>query len=102
VWLLKRNAARAEEGPPLFQRPAAVRLGTLAVSAVALAWLLFHGAPAVFDGALAVRDPKLAGDLGLTPYLAAFVTVVNLHHYFMDSVLWRRDNPETKFLSRDG
>lgn len=101
VWLLKRNEARAEEGPPLFQRPAAVRLGVLAVSAVGLGWLLFHGAPAFLDSTLAISDSERAGDLGVTPYLAAFVTFVNLHHYFMDSVLWRRDNPETRFLSRD-
>lgn len=101
VWLLRRNEARAEEGPPLFRRPAAVRVGVLAVSAVGLGWLLFHGAPAFFDSTLAVSDVERAGDLGVTPFLAAFVTFVNLHHYFMDAVLWRRDNPETRFLSRD-
>lgn len=101
VWLLKRNEARAEEGPPLFQRPATLRIGMLAVSAVGLGWLLFHGAPGFFDETSAIRDPERAGDLGVTPYLAAFVTFVNLHHYFMDAVLWRRDNPETRFLSRD-
>jgi len=100
VWLLKRNEARAEEGPPLFRRPAAVRVGVLAASAVGLGWLLFHGAPTFFDSAFAIGDVERAGDLGVTPYLAAFVTFVNLHHYFMDSVLWRRDNPETRFLSR--
>lgn len=101
VWLLRRNEAKAEEGPPLFQRPAAVRIGILAVSAIGLGWLLLHGAPAFFDSTLAITDAESADDLGVTPYLAAFVTFVNLHHYFMDSVLWRRDNPETRFLSRD-
>jgi len=23
---------------------------------------------------------------------------VNIHHYFMDHVIWRRDNPDTRFL----
>jgi len=101
VWLLRRNEARAAEGPPLFGRPAAVRLGALAVSAVGLGWLLLHGAPAFFDSAFASDDVERAGNLGVTPYLAAFVTFVNLHHYFMDAVLWRRDNPETRFLSRE-
>jgi len=100
VWLLKRNEARAEEGPPLFRRPAAVRVGALAVGAIGLGWLILHGAPAGFDKAFAIDDAVQAGDLGVTPFLAAFVTFVNLHHYFMDSVLWRRDNPETRFLSR--
>ncbi|HEY6724321.1 MAG TPA: hypothetical protein VI197_09820 [Polyangiaceae bacterium] len=101
VWLMKRNEARAQEGPPLFRRPVAVRVGILAVSAIGLGWLLLHGAPTFFDATLAASDTERAGDLGVTPYLAAFVTFVNLHHYFMDSVLWRRDNPETRFLSRD-
>lgn len=101
VWLLKRNEGRAEEGPPLFQRPAAVRVGVLAVSAVALGWLILHAAPAAFDNAFSIDDATQAGDLGVTPFLAAFVTFVNLHHYFMDWVLWRRDNPETRFLSRN-
>jgi len=24
--------------------------------------------------------------------------VVNIHHYFMDHVIWRRDNPDTRYL----
>ena len=30
-----------------------------------------------------------------TPYFAAIYVVVNLHHYLMDMVLWRRENPTT-------
>jgi hypothetical protein len=36
--------------------------------------------------------------LGTTPYLAAIGTFVNLHHYFMDWVIWRRENPEIRHL----
>jgi hypothetical protein len=36
VWLMKRGEARAEEGPPTFARPVAVRLGLLALSALGL------------------------------------------------------------------
>jgi hypothetical protein len=36
--------------------------------------------------------------LGATPYFAALYAFVNLHHYFMDFVIWRRDNPETQYL----
>ena len=32
--------------------------------------------------------------------LAAFTTVVNVHHYFMDSVIWRRDHSEARLLLR--
>lgn len=96
VWLLRRNEARAHEGPPHFKGTVPVRLGVLALSAVALGWLLLHGAPGFLDEAFA---PSGADDaLGATPYLAAFVTLVNIHHYFMDTVIWRRENPDTRFL----
>ena len=97
VWLMKRNEARAEEGPPRFGRPVAVRLGILALSAVGLAWLLFHGVPDFLDLAVTRRFPP-SESLGATPFLAAFFVFVNLHHYFMDTVIWRRENPDTRWL----
>ncbi|HVY29084.1 MAG TPA: hypothetical protein VHB79_21145 [Polyangiaceae bacterium] len=98
VWLLKRNQARAHEGPPTFGRPPATVLGALAAGAVALGVLQFHLLPSVLDAAFV--DPRLArfSDLGPTPYFAALFTLVNLHHYFMDFVIWRRENPESAYL----
>jgi hypothetical protein len=100
VWLMKRNEARESEGPPTFGRPVAVRLVALAVSALALGWIFFHGAPAVLDALLASRPRRgeLPDDLGETPYFAALFVIVNVHHYFMDHVIWRRENPDTRFL----
>jgi hypothetical protein len=100
VWLMKRNEARAAEGPPSFGRPVAVRLGVLLLSALSLGWLLFRGGPALLDGTLVSRHlPGGATDaLGRTPFFAAIFVVVNIHHYFMDSVIWRRDNPDTRYL----
>ncbi len=101
VWLLKRNEARESEGPPTFGLPTRVRLGILAVTAVGLGWLLFRGAPTFLDSVLVSPDPKRIhslGGLGATPYLAALFVFVNIHHYFMDHVIWRRDNPETRHL----
>jgi hypothetical protein len=99
VWLMRSNEARAHEGPPSFGRPVAVRVGALAVSAVALGWVLLHGAPSFFDAALVPRG--LGGPLhplGETPVFAAIFVVVNVHHYFMDHVIWRRENPDTRYL----
>jgi hypothetical protein len=97
VWLLKGNEAREREGPPSFEVSARVRLGALALSALGLGWVLFHGAPSMLDGALVSRHAR-ASDLGPTPYFAALYTFVNIHHYFMDYVIWRRDNPQTRYL----
>jgi hypothetical protein len=78
-----------------------VRLLTLAISALMIGWLAFRGGPELLDGTLVLSDPELRGGLGPTPYLAAIGTFVNIHHYFMDNVIWRRDNPETRFLSAE-
>ena len=102
VWLMKRNEARESEGPPTFGRPVAVRLGFLAVSALGLGWLLFRGLPAYLDGIFVVpRRGGVTDALGETPFFAAFFVVVNIHHYFMDNAIWRRDNPDTRFLQRE-
>ena len=103
VWLLKLPQAREAEGPPTFGRPAALRLGILAASAIGLGWLLFRGGPALLDGLRAARMMKPGAgdattDLGATPFFAAVYVFVNIHHYFMDNVLWRRENPETRYL----
>jgi hypothetical protein len=102
VWLMKRNEAKESEGPPVFGRPVAVRLGILALSALGLGWLLFRGAPTFLDEAFVPRARGAAapalGALGETPFFAAFFVVVSIHHYFMDSVIWRRENPDTRYL----
>ncbi len=98
VWLLRRSEAREREGPPWFETSARTRLGLLAVSALGLGWLLFHGAPTFFDDSMVPRRARFALPLGPTPWFAAIYTFVNIHHFLMDSVIWRRDNPETRYL----
>ncbi len=98
VWLLKRNQARAHEGPPAFGRPPRAVLGALAVLSIMLGALLFHLVPSGLDDALVDRRAARWSDLGATPYFAAIFTFVNLHHYLMDFVIWRRENAETRYL----
>jgi hypothetical protein len=64
--------------------------------AALLGWVFFRGAPPLLDALWS--NPRELGDIGPTPFLAALTTFVNLHHYFMDSVIWRRENPETALL----
>lgn len=99
VWLLRRNRARAEEGPPSFGRPAPVQLGLLAVSALALGWVLFRGAPTFLDGVRSATAPaSVRTALGPTPWFALIFAAVNLHHYAMDFVVWRRESPDARWL----
>ena len=99
VWLLKRNEARAVERSQLFGPSVKQRLAVLAVSALGLGFLLFHALPQILDGALS--DRRGLTDLGATPYFAAIFTFVNIHHYFMDTVIWRRENPSSRYLVED-
>ena len=99
VWLLKANEAREREGPPWFEVSARVRVGILAVSSILLGWLLFHIAPTVLDDTLVPRRPRgVESALGSTPWFAAIFAFVNIHHYFMDWVIWRRETPQTRYL----
>jgi hypothetical protein len=97
VRLLEGNEAREREGPPWFEPSAKVRLGILAASALGLGWLLFHGAPWALDDGF-VRPRDRASALGPTPCFAMLYAFVNIHHYFMDHVIWRRENPRTRYL----
>lgn len=97
VWLLQRGTARAEAGEAAF-RSGTRSLVVLAASALGLGWLLFRGLPNALDARLVLWDSL--DPLGTTPYLAAISVFVNIHHYAMDAVIWRREVPETKYLVR--
>jgi hypothetical protein len=102
VGLLKGNEARDREARERLSKPfsdmsAKVRLGLLVAASLCLGWVLFHGVPDFLDGALVARRDRDTA-LGATPYLAAVNAFVNIHHYFMDYVIWRRENPLTRYL----
>ena len=63
---------------------------------MALGFVLLRGIPALFDGAFGSSADE--GGIGATPYFAAIYTFVNIHHYFMDYVICRRENPTTRYL----
>jgi hypothetical protein len=101
VWLLNRNVALTEQGPPTFKGSVRLRLSVLAGAATLLGWLLLRGLPAWLDDALLLHsgsDVTGIARIGPTPYLAVFVTFVNIHHYAMDYVIWRREQPEMRHL----
>ncbi|MBX3181669.1 MAG: hypothetical protein KIT72_12610 [Polyangiaceae bacterium] len=107
VWLLRRNKARATQRPLGSGMPVMVQLGLLALGALLIGWTMFRIGPMVL-GEVMPALPKEGGGqvvddgrrtlLGATPYAAVLLAMVNIHHYFMDHVIWRRENPETRFL----
>jgi hypothetical protein len=100
VWLVRRSQARAAAGEGGFGPSVSARVAVLAVSAVVLGWLLFRGGPAALDALYVARSggEGAMGDLGATPIFAAAYVVINVHHYFMDFALWRRESPTARWL----
>jgi hypothetical protein len=98
VWLLRRNQHAASMGP--FAAPSRAPHFVLMLGAIGLGFVLFHGLPGLVDAMIVPRrGGMLSSDLGAAPCVAAFYVVVNLHHYFMDTVLWRRENPDSRYLT---
>ncbi|HRH94269.1 MAG TPA: hypothetical protein PKV72_07105, partial [Candidatus Peribacteria bacterium] len=66
-----------------------------------LGMLLFSVVPTALDilakNALLPKAMLVnAATFGTTFYLFVFMVFVNIHHYFVDNVLWRRDNPNIR------
>lgn len=96
VRVLRQNKASEQEGPPWFGPPASHQVWKFAATALLLGWVLFHALPSSLDVVLVAPVPS---PVGPTPYFAALFACVNIHHYFMDAVIWRKDNPETRYLT---
>ena len=70
-------------------------LGHLAVFSLAGGVLGFAGfwfLPIVLGATIAYNHALFGGAL----FLFVFWVFINVHHYFMDNVMWRRDNTDTK------
>ena len=98
VWRYQLNRAKA--APDARDRPAgsllpsvaALRLVLFLALGILLGWLGFWGLPEWLNGAVDY-DRTLFGP---AVFLFVFWIFINVHHYFLDSVMWRRENPETR------
>ena len=68
------------------------RIAGIAALAVALGFLGFWGVPIV----AAAFVPYDEAALGTTMFLFASWVFINVHHSFLDSVMWRSKNPDVK------
>jgi hypothetical protein len=57
-----------------------------------LGWIGFMGLPSVFQASLA-PDVNVWGP---SVFVFIFVLWINIHHYFIDNVIWRRDNEDVR------
>jgi hypothetical protein len=84
-----RMLERAEGGEVSARSTTIFALGW-AVTAVFLGPFLFYTVPGWFDA----RLPYDHARLGPLYFIGAVHLFVNIHHYFIDSVMWRRDNAD--------
>lgn len=97
VWRFQWNLEGAGVGvSPPEARPSrrrqAWRFGLFIASGLILGFLGFWFLPGILHR-LAYYDTGL---LGPALFLFIFWLFINLHHYFIDNVIWRRENPDTK------
>jgi hypothetical protein len=73
----------------------ATRIGAYVAVMIATAYLSFEGIPRGLDKVV----PYDHAVLGTSLFLFMFTNFINIHHYFIDSAIWRRDNEKmAKYL----
>ncbi|MFQ5562480.1 MAG: hypothetical protein ACE5FO_02815 [Parvularculaceae bacterium] len=93
VWRFETNRARnarlESDAPPAEDKSWPVfRFGA---TAFLLGLALFWWAPKFLNGAVDYNAELFGGYV----FLFMFWIFINIHHYFIDNVIWRGDNPET-------
>jgi hypothetical protein len=91
VWKYQKGKARNRAATATEYRIySAVFIG----SGIALGAALFLWVPRYLDLHL-FYDVELFGP---TLFMALFALFINIHHYFIDNAIWRKDNPEMRYL----
>ncbi len=95
VVAMKKNQSEtnAKEAPEASRRAVQFKnfWGFFGVSLV-LGGLAFYVLPNLGDKYLALNPDTF----GPTFWMFSFMIFINVHHYFIDNVIWRGDNPELK------
>lgn len=98
VWRYQLNAGAQEKSPGkgipvirlLVRDPVWQRMAAFVVVGLALGFSAFSLIPKILDK-LVPYDKSVFGPILFMFLFAAFI---NIHHYFMDNVIWRRGNPD--------
>lgn len=93
VWRFQINRERGLSGmTDGVSRQMVLRLGRFAVVGLVLGFAGFWFLPSALN-MVADYDKQV---FGAAMFLFMFWIFINVHHYFLDSVMWRRENPDTK------
>ena len=94
VWRSEKNRADVaadERGPDVSGRRMLSPIAMFMLSAFLLGLAGFWWLPRLFDGVVSYDTETFGG----TMFMFMFWIFINIHHYFMDNVIWRRENPDT-------
>lgn len=93
AWRYQLNVERHKTRPrrrfSLFSKPGA-RLFYFFVFGVVISFFAFWILPTALDKFVYYNRAVLGGQM----FLFMFAIFINVHHYFLDNVMWRRENPD--------
>ncbi len=101
VWHFEANYQKARLAEPdtqgslvrrVFGSNAAAHLGLFMLAGIALGYAGFTFFPILLTSLV----PFDHATFGSMVFLYAAWIVINVHHYFIDNVMWRRENPDAK------
>ncbi len=86
------DALKSERGRGRWLTGGTSRFCRFVVLGLALGYLGFWGAPKLLDSLVPYDQEVFGGTL----FFFLFWIFINVHHYFLDNVMWRRQNPDTR------
>lgn len=102
VWRFQTNYEKAQLASTDYKAGSLARrmfgsnhvghLAVFALSGIVVGFIGFWGLPVLLSAAI----PYDRAIFGGTLFLFVGWIFINVHHYFLDTVMWRRENPDTK------
>lgn len=102
VWRYQLSYEKAQCGNADYRKGSLLRamfgaspaghMAAFVLTGALLGFLAFWAIPLLADGIVPYDRQAIAGFL----FLFTFWIFINVHHYFLDSVMWRRENPDTR------
>jgi hypothetical protein len=96
TWRYQLNKVSSEAGEKEIEahssRPIGVQFAKFVVTGIVLGWAGFIGLPAAFHSGLSPDEAVW----GPSVFVFIFMMWINIHHYFIDNVIWRRDNEDVR------